>query len=96
VRELENEIERAVALTPKGSEITPACLSERVWTPLGAAPPGAAPTGPLRAARASFERSYVAAVLERQGGNATRAAGILGISRQMMQRKIREYGLRDA
>jgi Nif-specific regulatory protein len=96
VRELENEIERAVALAPKGGEIGVGCLSERIAAPRAAGLGGVPPSGPLRAARAAFERGYVAAVLEQQQGNATRAARLLGISRQMMQRKIREYGLRES
>jgi Nif-specific regulatory protein len=95
VRELENEIERAVALAPKGGRISLACLSERVAAPRGAALARSAASGPLRTARLAFERDYVAAVLAQQEGNATRAARSLGISRQMMQRKIREYGLRE-
>ena len=94
VRELENEIERAVALAPKGGEITPVHLSERVVQPGGRALGGAVPSAPLRDARAAFEQAYVAGALARHDGNATRAARSLGISRQMMQRKIREYGLR--
>jgi len=94
VRELENEVERAVALAPRAGEIGLAHLSERIAAPRRLALSGDAPRGPLRSARADFERSYVARVLERQDGNATRAARELGISRQMMQRKIREYGLR--
>jgi transcriptional regulator with PAS, ATPase and Fis domain len=34
-------------------------------------------------------------VLARHGGNASRAAKTLGISRVMLQRKIRTYGLRE-
>jgi arginine utilization regulatory protein len=50
--------------------------------------------GLLKHARLEFEREYVAAVLRNHGGNATQAARTLGISRQMLQRKIKEYGLR--
>ncbi len=94
VRELENEIERAVALAPKGGGIGLISLSERIAFPRSAALPAGVPSGPLREARAAFERSYVADALEQQHGNATQTARHLGISRQMMQRKIREYGLR--
>ena len=48
----------------------------------------------LKQARAGFEREFIARVLERHGGNATRAAESLGISRQMLQRKIKAYSLR--
>ena len=52
--------------------------------------------GSLREARQRFERDFLASVLRSHGGNATRAAGELGISRQMLQRKIREWKLREA
>ena len=94
VRELENEIERAVALAPSRGTIALSHLSERVFAPRGAGLAAGEPIGPLREARAAFERRYVAAALARCEGNATRAARSLGLSRQMMQRKIREYGLR--
>ena len=51
--------------------------------------------GSLREARQRFERDFLAAVLRSHGGNATRAAQELGISRQMLQRKIREWNLRE-
>jgi Nif-specific regulatory protein len=94
VRELQNEIERAVALAPAGGTIEPADLSARVSK--GTAARVALPTAdlPLRRARELFEREYLAHVLARHGGNASRAAKALGISRVMLQRKIRSYSLR--
>ena len=99
IRELENELERAVALTARDTLISHECLSDRVRT--AAADSRQAPTtsksephGNLKAARQAFEREFVATVLEQHGGNATRAARELGISRQMLQRKIRDWDLR--
>jgi transcriptional regulator with GAF, ATPase, and Fis domain len=94
VRELQNEIERAVALAPAGGTIEPTDLSERVAR--AAAPRVALPSADLslRRAREVFEREYVAQVLAQHGGNASRAAKVLCISRVMLQRKIRLYGLR--
>lgn len=52
---------------------------------------------PLRVARrgaaAAFERAYVKMVLEKSGGNITRAAAIADVSRQMIQKLMRKYGL---
>jgi transcriptional regulator with GAF, ATPase, and Fis domain len=77
--------------------------------PLGGAhtavrPPGAAIAAPaaqdgdfslsLRDARAGFEARYIARVLELQGGNVSRAARILGLSRAMLHKKIKLLGLR--
>jgi DNA-binding NtrC family response regulator len=41
------------------------------------------------------EREYGGTVLRRHGGNATRAAQKLGISRQMLRGKIKRYRLRS-
>ena len=95
VRELENEIERAIALTPEGSEITPACLSERVLSDQTFSVAVPVETVSLKQARDDFERQYIAEILRHHQGNATRAAGALGLSRQMLQRKIKAYRLRE-
>ncbi len=101
VRELQNEIERAVVLVSNDEWITPGHLSSRLGP--GAPPttgpevgPGALAEGdrPLRDARADFERSFVAAALARHGGNVSRTATAIGLSRAMLQRKMRDYGLR--
>jgi DNA-binding NtrC family response regulator len=55
-------------------------------------PPGTS----LRAAVASFERDAIVAALEAAGGNKSRAASELGISRFALQRKLGKYGLAEA
>ena len=94
VRELENEMERAAALALEGTAIGPELLSERIRKASRA--PALMPTSglSLKQARAQFERDYIAAALANQDGNATRTARTLGISRQMLQRKIKTYSLR--
>ena len=94
VRELENEIERAVALTPEAETITPTYLSERIVAQKAVRVSLPAEAGSLKQARLTFEREYVAEVLRQHHGNAVQAAKALGISRQMLQTKIKEYGLR--
>jgi DNA-binding NtrC family response regulator len=49
---------------------------------------------PLRAARAAFERRYVAAALARHGDNVSQAAKALGVSRVALHRKMKDFGLR--
>ena len=99
VRELENELERASALVPPASPITPACLSESLSRGAGLTRDllenTAQRRGNLRDARNAFEREFVASVLQAHSGNATQAAKELGISRQMLQRKIRDWELRE-
>jgi transcriptional regulator with GAF, ATPase, and Fis domain len=46
-----------------------------------------------RAAAAAFEREYVTLLLTNSGGNITRAAAMAGVSRQMIQKLARKYGL---
>ena len=106
VRELQNEIERATALASDGETIVCTHLSAKLVA--GSAPraepesageslPAGEPSrdrGPLRRARAAFEAHYITETLRREGGNVTRAAQALGLSRVMLQKKMKEYNLR--
>lgn len=101
VRELQNEIERAVALTPPGENIVPERLSDRVRNAEGASTAGINgqivtrdKVVSLKAARADFEARYIEQVFAANGGNVTRSARVLGVSRISLQRKLREYGIR--
>jgi Nif-specific regulatory protein len=58
-----------------------------------AAPDDGAPRS-LRKARATFEARHIAEALHEQGGNVSRTAEALGLSRVMLQKKMKEYGLR--
>jgi transcriptional regulator with PAS, ATPase and Fis domain len=51
---------------------------------------------PLGHARAAFEANYIAEVLARLNGNVSRAAVALGVSRVTLQKKMKEYSLRQA
>lgn len=99
VRELENELERATALTAPSASISRSSLSEHISRTDGGQSRrrglGGEPHGNLQTARREFERQYVISALDRHDGNATRAARDLGISRQMLQRKIRDWKLRE-
>jgi transcriptional regulator with GAF, ATPase, and Fis domain len=109
VRELENVLERAVALARAGETIGPdhlpvAVRGRDVEPPAArtAAPAGApaavaskADTVPLRQARAEFEAEYIRKVLSQHGRNVSRTARALGLSRVMLQKKMKEYGLRQ-
>jgi two-component system response regulator AtoC len=124
IRQLRNEIERAVALTPQGGTIRAEAFSREISVP-GAAPApsvhadeAAAPPATaramsetashsatvasdngtneadLRSARTAFESRFIAEQLRSNGGNVSRTAEALGISRVMLQKKMKEYGLR--
>ncbi|HKS96131.1 MAG TPA: helix-turn-helix domain-containing protein [Terriglobia bacterium] len=46
-------------------------------------------------ARAEFERTFFRGVLERSGGNQSKAAQMLGIHRNTLGRRIEELGLNN-
>ncbi|MGO9451255.1 MAG: sigma 54-interacting transcriptional regulator [Candidatus Binataceae bacterium] len=102
VRQLQNEIERAVALAADGQTIAVTHLSAAVaGGPKAPTPsetdsvfpspqnPGAAVL-PLARARADFEASYIAGVLAQNGGKVAPAARALGISREALHKRIRK------
>ncbi len=87
VRELENEIERAVALADDGQPLGPEHLSERVRG--GAAAP--APPQTLNEAIELLKRRMIEDAL-RECGSKTRAAERLGLTRQSLQQMLRRRG----
>jgi transcriptional regulator with GAF, ATPase, and Fis domain len=93
VRELENEILRAAAFA--GAQITVADLSPHVAS--GGDSGGPAEVGPdsllLRPRVERLERTLIREALARHGGNQTRAAEALGLSRFGLQKKLRRYGM---
>jgi two-component system response regulator HupR/HoxA len=84
VRELENEIERAVALADPGQPIGPEHLSERIRNTGGR--PAAAQT--LNDAIEQLKRRMIEDAL-RECGSKTRAAERLGLTRQSLQQMLR-------
>ncbi len=98
VRELQNEIERAVALARDGTAIGVGHLSAKLRPEGAPAPVDTMPVEQtvtdLRQARAAFEAQHIRRVLVQHDGNVTRAAAALGLSRAMLQNKMKEYGLR--
>jgi len=110
IRELENVMERSV-LFADGDLVTVAQLPEtlrertpgaaRPVAPLGAlgaiaAPSGASMKDIVRQAQSELERTLISRALEETGGNVTRAAKKLQISRKSLQVKMKELGLRGA
>jgi DNA-binding NtrC family response regulator len=89
VRELENTIERAVALA-RGAVLTPEDLPDRIRANAG----GAALLAQAKARKlslAEMEREYIVEILRDSGGNKSRAAEILGLDRKTLYRKLDEY-----
>ena len=99
VRQLRNEIQRAVAMSAPGGTVAPDHLSADL-----AAPPPAAGTGMLAIGRGSGPRNLAAAVeqverelitstLERSSGNISETARVLGLTRRGLYLKMRRLGL---
>jgi transcriptional regulator with GAF, ATPase, and Fis domain len=92
VRELRNAIEHALVLGSSQSiqvEDLPASVTGRAARMAA----GAGATADSTALREA-ERQHILAVYERCGSNKKRAAELLGISRDTLHRKLREYGVR--
>ena len=94
VRELENEIERLVVLAGDSPTIGPELLSPRIrqWEP-SAEPARAIDPGSLPAAGDALERRMIGAAMRRHGGNKTRAAEELKVSRRNLIRLVQKYEL---
>jgi two-component system response regulator HydG len=96
IRELENAIERAGTLSD-GPWITPRDLPLEVTErglPLLTDGHASQPF-PDNLTLEELEARYIRHVLQKEGGNQTRAAQILGISRSTLWRKIRRYRIGD-
>ena len=98
IRELENVLERAVAL-----ESTPSILPESLPTGVrGEAPRGGAAAADvlpesgfdLEAHVKGIERGYIAEALKRTGGNLTKAGKLLGIEFRQVRYLVKKYNLR--
>ncbi|MSP55489.1 MAG: sigma-54-dependent Fis family transcriptional regulator [Myxococcales bacterium] len=98
VRELQNVIERAVALE-LGTVLTPSSLPERLH---GSFPPAGDEGGELdfppggidmEARVAAVERRYMEKALEVTGGNRTQAAKLLGITFRSFRYRLVKFGM---
>ena len=90
VRELDNVLELAMILG-NGEWITPVELPQ-CEAPLEE--DGIEPFSNLRIAVQSYEKSHIENVLKETGGDKTRAATLLGVSRSSLYRKIESLGIR--
>jgi two-component system nitrogen regulation response regulator NtrX len=99
VRQLRNVVERAVILTPRdqldvietdmlGTELTEGkvAAANAMTTLMGA---------PLREARESFEREYLAVQIRRFSGNISKTASFIGMERSALHRKLKLLGMVD-
>ncbi len=86
VRDLKNEAQRLLAVTPEGMPLTVEQLSRRITEPAGG----------VRKVIVNLqeqEKEHVEMALRATGGNRTRAAKMLGISREGLRKKMKRFGL---
>jgi hydrogenase-4 transcriptional activator len=103
VRQLRNEVQRAVAMSPPGGSIEPEHLSADLTAPVQAASAGsnAFAAGPARSVQAgnlaaaieAVERELITATLERTRGNISETARNLGLTRRGLYLKMARLGL---
>jgi DNA-binding NtrC family response regulator/tetratricopeptide (TPR) repeat protein len=101
VRQLRNEIQRAVAMSPPGGTIAPEHLSPDIVAPavtaaspaMVTAAPRIGPAGNLASAVEQVEREMIATTLARTSGNISETARVLGLTRRGLYLKMRRLGL---
>jgi DNA-binding NtrC family response regulator len=91
VRELENEAQKMVALSE--GVVTADVVSEPIRAGPRVGPAAADGIRSLDALVEQVEREEIARALRSSGGNKTRAAALLGISRFTLQRKLEKYAM---
>jgi two-component system response regulator HupR/HoxA len=92
VRELANEIERAVVRVDEGEALSPELLSEDV-TARAASPAAGQRKGGLREQLAQVERQIISEALARHCGRKAATAEELGLTRQGLRKKMERLGL---
>ena len=93
VRELENEIERAITLAGKEKRINEEHLSEKITASSDECFPIQDTTGTLQEVVERIEQRMVIESLKKSGGNRSKAARMLGLTRQGLLNKIARYNL---
>lgn len=94
VRQLRREIERLVVLTPAGARIQPESCSPELLAAVHEAPGGSGAVGlsaSLPEQVRALEMRLLDNALAATGGNRSRAADLLGITRQGLHKKLKRY-----
>ena len=98
VRQLRNEIQRAVALSAPGGTIAPDLLSPELSSLVDSAAVPASPSRrgsavSLAAAVEEVERELIRSTLDRTHGNISESARLLGLTRRGLYLKLRRLGM---
>ncbi|MBX7493116.1 sigma-54 dependent transcriptional regulator [Qipengyuania sp. 1NDW9] len=99
VRQLRNVVERTIILTPRDQieTVEADMLSEEVTGGKVGGTGGMASLmgAPLREARESFEREYLAIQIRRFSGNISKTASFIGMERSALHRKLKLLGMAE-
>ncbi|MGD8876687.1 MAG: sigma 54-interacting transcriptional regulator, partial [Syntrophobacterales bacterium] len=92
VRELENEIERAIAMVTDSNQIEISNLSDKIRDDSVREIHGVKMRSSLKEMVETLEKSVLMEKLREHGGNKTRVAKELGLSRNGLMKKMQRYG----
>ncbi|WP_296716516.1 sigma-54 dependent transcriptional regulator [Erythrobacter sp.] len=100
VRQLRNVVERTIIMTPreKLNTVEPDMLPPEITggqAGVGSESLSAIMGVPLREARESFEREYLAIQIRRFSGNISKTASFIGMERSALHRKLKLLGMAD-
>jgi transcriptional regulator with PAS, ATPase and Fis domain len=90
IRELQNELERAVALADDALDLR--VFSEK-FARKQRARAGRGRSGPLKTQVEEFESEAIVACLQQHGGNVTQTARALGLTRAGLYKKLTKFGI---
>ncbi|WP_437734992.1 sigma 54-interacting transcriptional regulator [Sorangium sp. So ce1335] len=93
VRELQNEVQRIVIQLDPGSFATPELLSPRIRQVEGLVARAGTPKGSLKEMMDAVEKFFLLEALRGHNNNKTNAAKALGITREGLHKKLRQYGI---
>ncbi|HVY47829.1 MAG TPA: sigma 54-interacting transcriptional regulator [Minicystis sp.] len=93
VRELQNEVQRIVIQLDPGAFATPELLSPRIRQVEGLVGRAGTAKGTLKEMMDSVEKFFLIEALREHGNNKTNAAKALGITREGLHKKLRQFGI---
>jgi transcriptional regulator of acetoin/glycerol metabolism len=93
VRELQNEVQRLVIQCDAGAFATPELLSPRIRQVEGLVGRAGVTKGTLKEMMDSVEKFFLIESLRDHGNNKTNSAKSLGITREGLHKKLRQFGI---
>jgi len=93
VRELQNEMQRLVIQLDPGAFVTPDLLSPRIRQVEGLVSRAGVAKGTLKEMMDTVEKFFLLEALREHNNNKTNAAKTLGITREGLHKKLRQYGI---